>query len=92
MSPNLGSNHYCCNYTTTYGKKSRGSLNLDAATASGLATVGKATALLKGFLQRTLQSRAAVWVIVCVQHFNGTIVLLNTTRMEKYAQLLAFGP
>jgi hypothetical protein len=44
MSPKLGSNRYCFNYTTTYGKKP-GIFELHAVTASGSATVGKATAL-----------------------------------------------
>jgi hypothetical protein len=41
-------------------------------------------------LQRTLQSRAAVWVIVCVQHFNGTILLLNSERLAEAVQVLKF--
>jgi hypothetical protein len=47
-------------------------------------------AFAQGFLQRTCnQQSGGLGGYVCVPHFNGTIVLLNTARMEKYAQLLA---
>jgi hypothetical protein len=46
-------------------------------------------AFAQGFLRRTLQSEWRFgWICLCPA-LNGTIVLLNTARMEKYAQLLA---
>jgi hypothetical protein len=53
-------------------------------------------AFAQGFLQRTLQSAhcnqsGGLGDMSVVPHVNGTIVLLNTAQMEKYAQPLAFG-